>query len=183
VFGFLLSIRFGIFESAHCYVGRNTGDMIEVYKMYTCKCNTSRPTTVYPSVNINSNLSNCVYIVINFIYVNTVYAFTMPICHQRHGSAPQLWHFRGRPSLTFYANLTDDLALFFQTVSKRLHWAVQQFQHINFVKCPRNCCDGSTIIWWFLVVGGGGKMFGIDTKAEVIVVHWGTKKYKLNYDY
>ena len=41
------------------------------------------------------------------------------VCHQRHSE--------GRPSLSFFVSHTADSALFFQTVSRRLLCAVQQF--------------------------------------------------------
>jgi len=55
------------------------------------------------------------------------------VCHQRLGPAPHLWHFGGRPSLTFFVSHTADVALSIYTVRKRLHWAAQRF--MNVVNC------------------------------------------------
>ena len=49
------------------------------------------------------------------------------VCHNRLGPAPHFWHSGGRLSLTFFISHMADVAPSTPMVSRRLHWAVQQY--------------------------------------------------------
>jgi len=69
------------------------------------------------------------------------------VCHQRLGPVPHLRHVGKRPSLTFSVSYTADLHAAVRSDRRRTSaLSCATVLDSNFIKCPRNCCDGSTVM-------------------------------------